>query len=66
MRGDCPGEAAAVPGAVWERVPVSEVRVCIGAAAGVCRFAEVLLPGMPGALSQHGAVYGERCWGIGL
>lgn len=59
-------EASAVSGAVWEWVPVSEMRVCVGAAAGVCEPAEVLLPGMPGTLSQYCAVYGEGGWGIGV
>ena len=54
------GQAAPVPGAVWERVSVPEVRVCAGADAGVCGATGVVLPGVPGALRQYGAVYGQR------
>lgn len=33
------GQAASVPGTVWERVSVPEVRVCAGADVGVCEAA---------------------------
>ena len=44
------GQAASVPGAVWEWVSLSEVRVCAGAAAGICGAAGEVLSGMQGAL----------------
>ena len=60
------GQAAPVPGEVWERVSLSEVRVCAGAVAGVCGAAGEVLQGMQGALREHGAVYGEGGGGVGL
>lgn len=54
------GQAAGLPGTVWQRVPVPEVRVCAGAAAELREAAQGVLPGMQGALRQHGAVYDER------
>ena len=60
------GQAASVPGAVWEWVSVPEVRVCSGADAGVCEAAGDILQGVPGALRQYGAVYGEGGGGVDL
>ena len=60
------GQAASVPGEVWEWVSVPEVRVCSGADAGVCEAAGNVLQGVPGALCQYGAVYGEGGGGVGL
>ena len=45
------GQAVGVFGEVWEGVPLSEVRVCAGADAGVCEAAGGVLPGMPEMLS---------------
>ena len=45
------GQAAGVPGEVWEWISLSEVRVCAGADAGVCEAAGGVLPGMPEMLS---------------
>ena len=59
-------QAASVPGAVWERVSVPEVRVCAGAAAGVCEVAGRILSGVQKALCQYCAVYGEGGGGAGL
>lgn len=53
------GQAAGVPGEVWEWVSLSEVRVCAGAATGVCGAAGEVLQGVQGALREYGAVYGE-------
>ena len=36
------------------------MRVCAGAAAELREAAQGVLPGMQGALRQHGAVYDER------
>ena len=58
FRSGC-GQAAPVPGEVWERVSLSEVRVCAGAAAGLRGVAGEVLQGMQGALREYGAVYGE-------
>ena len=44
------GQAAGMPGEVWEWVSLSEVRICAGAAAGVCGAAGGFLPGVPGSL----------------
>ena len=44
------GQAVGVFGEVWERVPLSEVRVCAGAGAGVCQAAGEVLSGVQGAL----------------
>ena len=44
------GQAVGMPGKVWEWVSLSKVRVCAGAAAGVCGAAGGVLPGVPGAL----------------
>ena len=60
------GQAAGVPGAVRERVSLSEVRVCAGAVAGVCGAAGEVLQGMQGTLREYGAVYGEGGGGVGL
>ena len=60
------GQTAPVPGEVWERVSVPEVRVCSGADAGVCEAAGDILQGVPGALRQYGAVYGEGGGGVDL
>ena len=60
------GQTAGVPGAVRERVSLSEVRVCAGAVAGVCGAAGEVLQGMQGTLCEYGAVYGEGGGGVGL
>ena len=60
------GQAAGMPGKVWERVSLSEVRVCAGAAAGVCGASGGVLPGVQGALRQYGAVYDQGGGGVGL
>ena len=60
------GQASGMLGKVWEWVSLSEVRVCAGAAAGVCGAAGGVLPGVPGALRQYGAVYGEGGGGVDL
>ena len=44
------GQAAGVPGEVWEWISLSEVRVCAGAATGVCGAAGEVLSGVQGAL----------------
>ena len=51
------GQAAGVPGKIWEWVPVSEMRVCAGADAGVCGAAGEILSGVQGTLCQYSAVY---------
>ena len=60
------GQAAPVPGEVWERVSLSEVWVCAGAVAGVCGAAGGFLSGVQGALREYGAVYGEGGGWVGL
>lgn len=55
-----------MPGTVWERVSVPEMRLCVGAAAELREAAGGILPGMQAALRQHGAVYGQGCGGAGL
>lgn len=60
------GQAVGMSEEVWKRLPVSEMRLCAGAAAELCDAAGSFLPGMPGALPQYRAVYGERGGGVGL
>ena len=60
------GQAAGVPRAIWEWISLSEVWVCAGAAAELREVAGDVLSGVPGALRQHGAVYGEGGRGAGL
>ena len=60
------GQAVGLSGAVWEWVSLSEMRVCAGAAAGICEAAGGFLPRVPGALRQYGAVYAERGGWAGL
>lgn len=60
------GQAAGVSGEVWEGVPLPEVRLCAGAAAGLCEAAGGVLQGMPGEVPQYCAVFGEGDWGVGL
>ena len=60
------GQAAGLPGAVWERVFVPEMRICAGAAAGVCEAAQGVLSGVQGTLCQHRAVYDQGSGWAGL
>lgn len=60
------GQAPGMPGAVRERVFVSEVRVCAGTAPELREAAESLLPGVQGALRQHSAVHAQRRGRAGL
>lgn len=48
-----------MPGAVWERISLSEMRIRAGAAAELREAARGFLPGMPGASSQYRAVHGQ-------
>ena len=60
------GQAGGLSGTVWEWISVPEVRVCAGAAAGVCEPARGFLPGVQEALRQYGEVYAERGGWAGL
>ena len=60
------GQAVGMSEEVWKRLPVSEMRLCAGAAASLREAAGSFLPGMPGEVSGDGAVCGEGDGGVGL
>ena len=64
-RAGC-GQAAGMPGKVWEWVSVPVVRVCAGTVAELCEATGEVLSGVLGELRQYGEVYGEGGGGAGV